>query len=697
MKRLPFVVLLVATALIADEPRKGTICFGSDCTPSTGSTFDVKPADTERRFVWTSNDASNIVLGTLAAKGSSIDLDSKDARNVTLSVRGEARRQWPLETRFEITESKDHLWRWSVPAKLTGKPMSIRVPRGSYTMRVGAEHHKVDRRSLKVDSKDVALNQITLAPLPAVSGRVVTMKKSDDKEPQETAVAGAQLARGNGKLLTSTNEQGAFRAELAEAVTDEPETKEIVIMSPGLGTRVFPLNIVSADTDLGVIMLSSGVKLTVRIDRSESVKSKTLSVQLTEPSKTQYQNTSIATRELKAGNDDLVFADLSAGTYYLTLNGDGVLEHLTTPIPIKSEDVSEEIRLSPFVLQGSVHFGSEPVRGGTVVVVDTHRAWTGDKTIDGEGRFGGPMWQREDIGGWVGSKETGNLPVDHPPKLIGDPAAWDITFKRRLISGRVFDEETKEPIPQASLGMQLIATSSSVSAPVHISDDGTYSIAATRDGTYDLSADAPDHVSATATIEIAEQDESKTADFPLSRGTEQVINFFWPGGEPVANATVMEGVLSDGFNAAWTGATDATGQLKFRIRRGETKTLFVVPAEGSFAPVHVIAADGKPMRVVVPQPAASLVINFVDGEKKPVTAAAAMRWNGEWLPGSVVSTLNRQRIGNGSLRYPLLPAGSYEVWGFRGTRRPLNPPTRDPVRIGLSTGEQTVEITVPPQ
>jgi hypothetical protein len=297
----------------------------------------------------------------------------------------------------------------------------------------------------------------------------------------------------------------------------------------------------------------------------------------------------------------------------------------------------------------------------------------------------------------VGSKETGNLPVDHPPELVGDPATWDITFKRRLISGRVFDEETKEPIPQASLGMQLIATNSSVSASVHISDDGTYSIAVTRDGTYDLSADAPDHVSATATIEIAEQDESKTADFPLSRGTEQVINFFWPGGEPVANATVMEGVLSDGLNAAWTGATDATGQLKLRIRRGETKTLFVIPAEGSFAPVHVIAADGKAMRVVVPQPAASLVMNFVDGEKKSVRAAAAMRWNGEWLPGSVVSTLKSQRIGNGSLRYPLLPAGSYEVWGFRGARRPLNPPARDPVRIGLSSGEQTVEVTLPSQ
>ena len=166
MKRLPFVVLLVATALIADEPRKGTVCFGSDCAATTGSPFDVKPADVERRFVWTSSDSSSVVLGTLAAKGSTVDLKSKDARKVTLSVRGDARRQWPVETRFEIIESKDRFWRWSVPAKLIGKPMSIRLPRGSYTMRIGAEHHKGDYRPLKIDAEDVAINLITLAPLP---------------------------------------------------------------------------------------------------------------------------------------------------------------------------------------------------------------------------------------------------------------------------------------------------------------------------------------------------------------------------------------------------------------------------------------------------------------------------------------------------------------------------------------------------
>lgn len=700
MRKLFLLLLLSASSLTADEPRKGTICFAlTDCAPVTGSAFEVKPADLDRRFVWMSNDASSVVLGRLAAKAVSVDLDSKDARNVTLSVRGDARRGWPLETRFVITESKDRLWRWSVPAKLIGRTMSIRVPTGSYSMVIGAEHHKADRRPLRV-ANDVALREITLAPIPVVTGRVVTMKKTgDDKEPKETPVAGAQLARSDGKILGSANEQGAFRVELTE-----PLTKEMVIMSSGLGNRVVPLNIIAADTDLGVITLSGGVKLTAHVDRADSVKAKTLHATLTEASKTQYENTSVATRELKAGDDVLVFSDLSEGEYYLTLNGDGALEHLTTVIPIKTEDVSSEIHLSPFQLQGSVRLGSEPVREGVVSVHDRHHTWSAEAPINTEGRFGGTMWQADDIGGWVRSGEINSLPAEPDPVLIGDPATWEIAFRRRLITGRIFDDETKEPIPSSGLDMQLETTSRSPSgqtgisrlySPARVDDKGQYSIVATRDGVYDLSARAPDHVTARTSITLGDGDESKTADFPLSKGVEQPIDFVWPSGEPIANARAVEGVARDGHNALWYGSADANGRLTLRMRAGETRTLFVIPAQGSFAPVHVVQGDGQPIRIVVPEPVASLVINYHDTEKKPRPTATAIRWNGEWLPQSVVSQLNISRAGAGSIRFALLPAGSYEVWAVPGIEPPFGPPQSEPVRVGLTSGEQTIEVTVP--
>src|SRR2546423_10167767 len=115
MRKLLFLLLLSTTSLLAAEPEKGTICFGTDCTPATGTAFDVKPADVERRFVWTSADGSKFVLGTLPAKAASVDLQQKDAHDVTLSVRGDLQRGWPVETRLAVMARKDNRWHWEVP------------------------------------------------------------------------------------------------------------------------------------------------------------------------------------------------------------------------------------------------------------------------------------------------------------------------------------------------------------------------------------------------------------------------------------------------------------------------------------------------------------------------------------------------------------------------------------------------------
>src|SRR5437764_2349348 len=98
---------LIAVVLFLAVPEKGTICFGNECTATAGLVFDVKPAEVERRFVWTSGDGSRVVLGKLAAKAASVDV-AADARTVSLlSLRGDPQRGWPLETRFAIVETKD--------------------------------------------------------------------------------------------------------------------------------------------------------------------------------------------------------------------------------------------------------------------------------------------------------------------------------------------------------------------------------------------------------------------------------------------------------------------------------------------------------------------------------------------------------------------------------------------------------------
>ena len=72
-----------------------------------------------------------------------------------------------------------------------------------------------------------------------------------------------------------------------------------------------------------------------------------------------------------------------------------------------------------------------------------------------------------------------------------------------------------------------------------------------------------------------------------------------------------------------------------------------------------------------------------------------MRFNGEWIPYSALQRLHLSRAGDHSLRFALLPAGAYEIWGVCGPESTFTPPPREPVRVGLSAGEQTADIIVP--
>lgn len=669
MKKL-VILLMAAGAMFAAEPQKGT--------------------------VWPSKDGTTFVLGSPAATVTTIDEEAKDSRNVTVTVRGAAHSGWPLETRFAVFQARDRVWRWSVPAKLAGNKITIRLPHGSYLLEVAAEHHKPDRQPLNIKDADLPPREIALAPLPVVTGRVVTMKKDE-----QVPLAGAQIARIDGKVLASTNDQGLFRAEI-----DAPRPQEnIVVMAPGFGNRIVPLQAVSNETDVGTIKMSAGVKLTLHVDRPESLKSKTLQVRLDEHTPKQYENTKIASHELKGGDDELTFSDLSKGEYLVVISGDGPLERLSTTVAVDAEDVSRDIRISPFQLAGSVHLGSEPLREGKVGIQNGQHTWNADLPIDAEGHFGGTMWQREDVGGWVESKATGSMPVDEHPTLSGDPAVWDIHFERRMITGRVFDETTKQPIEHSAMQLQLEAKKppapgrsqmSRLYSGVKIEDDGSYSILAMHDGTYDLLVRAPGHVDVKQTVEMNQDDASKIVDFPLSAGVEQSVEFVWPNGEPVRNSSLIEGVARDGFNPGAMFRTDEAGVLKVRMKRDDSRTLFIMPSQGSFAAVHLVgSAEPKPMRVVVPFPTASLTVNMVGPDQKPVPAKLLMRFNGEWVPYSVVTRLQTTFMAGPKLVLPHLPAGAYELWGVGGRQPTFSPPPAEPVRAGLSTGEQAVEIAVP--
>ena len=122
MKRLLLLCSLFAIAA-ADTP-KGTLCFGGEknCIATKGFAFDIKPADTDRQFVWTSDDGANVVLGNAPANPQGLALpaavrDQEAWQEYFAFVESLMKRDVPQEpwkfNREEIYEER--LGRWLNP------------------------------------------------------------------------------------------------------------------------------------------------------------------------------------------------------------------------------------------------------------------------------------------------------------------------------------------------------------------------------------------------------------------------------------------------------------------------------------------------------------------------------------------------------------------------------------------------------
>ena len=113
------------------------------------------------------------------------------------------------------------------------------------------------------------------------------------------------------------------------------------------------------------------------------------------------------------------------------------------------------------------------------------------------------------------------------PELGADPSAWDIQFPKRLISGRIYDADTQQPIDGAKMDLLRTAGDSRWYGSIRVQNDGTFSILSTKTGTFELSVSAPDHADMKQTIEVRDGDGSVQRDFALTRGLLATLEVAW--------------------------------------------------------------------------------------------------------------------------------------------------------------------------
>jgi Carboxypeptidase regulatory-like domain len=677
----------------AAAPVKGKLCFskGQPCSATQGLRFDVRPDERARPYVWMSDDSRTIFAGTLAAGADDIDLAAKQPplRAISLRVLGDASRSWPADVTFTLSESREKEWTWELPAEAAGHDIRIHLPVAEYVLFLQAARHRRFGRRLP-SGGDVALGTIELKPLPSIRGRVTQVEKE-----RVTPAIGAQILLDDGKVGGTTNEQGTFSIELSE-----PVTKEIAIASPGHGTRVMKLQQLTADNDLGEFRLEPGVTLTLQVERPKELDEKVLNVRLLRHDD-DFNHLKVTQSTFAAGEKEHEFADLSPGQYYVVLEGTEPLERMLVPVDIGSENLTRKVSIQPFRLQGKVLLGEEPLRKGEVEIMPVGAGQTLFRArlkIEDDGGFGAVLWQTGRLNAFIHGHEEGVL-SDESPELGSDPSVWPISFRNRVIRGRIYDADSGAAPGKVRLDVKTTSANGGGSrSTVSVGPNGEYRLLAWRDGTYDLIVSATDYPAATKTIELTEREESKQVDFALRRGVDVKLEFFWSTGQKIRSATIYEGVARDGYHAERQYQTDVAGMLELNVPPDGSRLLYVLPQEGSFAPVRVTAtrsSGGEPIRVEIPPGSGKLRVRFKNRQEQAPGGLVTMRYNGEWVPYAITARLPG-RTSAGLVEFHSLPAGAYELWAVtlrEGQVSPFAPPPHAPIRIGVATGETNVEVS----
>jgi hypothetical protein len=242
---------------------------------------------------------------------------------------------------------------------------------------------------------------------------------------------------------------------------------------------------------------------------------------------------------------------------------------------------------------------------------------------------------------------------------------------------------------------------------VKTKEDGSYEILASKPGTYSLRVASPQHAASATDVVLTQEDRIRKQDITLERGIVVPLEIVSAAGTPLPGAAILEGVQPDRVNPQFMSAADERGRYELRGRAGESRVLYVVPRDGSFAVVRVQVprtnTEARAQQVVVLPGSSALRVRTTDAGGKPVPASVLLRWNGEFIPGAILRFVTKDSSGtreSGEAVLPRLPAGAYEVWalGAREEEAALiaaGGTSRTPVRVGLSGGEQAVTLTVP--
>lgn len=673
----------------------------SPCTHVKNNPIPVTPATVQRVAAWFSSDGGRLILDELPPGTKTLDIN-RDALGVaTLALIGDSRRGWPGDVTLSIARDAKEVWRVLIRKKDAANLRTLRLPAGRYALTATTPHHaSVERTNVTITpNHETQLGTLQFRPAVEVTARFI--------DRHGAPIPGVALASGDdSRILAIAAGDGSLGAELPPHAP-----KSIDITAAGYATHHVIIDPNAAAVSLGTITLDRGSTLRANIDRI-SIAGATVTASLLAPRDAERERRVIATKTLEASSTSIEFPSLESGDYTLLLSGKLPLERYAEDVRIRDTDVVLDIRIDPIKLDGEVLLGDSPLANALLSLQPRERGWEESITLDDHGTFNAQLWQHGTFDGFVfGGQARSGAFVHDTLEASASPTHWHIVIPDRRIVGRVFDKETHEPLHDASMDERSSTTNGSTGmAVVELADDGSFSIDAADAGEYEFNVHAHDYLPATSRITLRADDTTRTLDIPMERGRVARLVVTTPTGEPIANATVIDGLGSDGVNPDHIYLTDAAGHIDLRMRPDATTTIYVIPREGSFAIADVHAPRDEtapPQRVVVPPPVGDLQIHVTDADGKPLHyVQPIIRFDGRFLappvprffpfadPRYAAVTTDEQ----GSATFKAFPAGVYEIYTARSTDEQFatlhGTPARDPVRVGFNASAD-VRIIIP--
>lgn len=685
-------LILLLTAVLMPESESavpGSICMTDAaattppvCVATLGNTITVSDRTTAASYVWRRANGADIALGTIPPATTTLVWP---ARSSAVRIRDGGNTAWTEDVTIDVTTKGGH-WQLTLAAREARTLRRLALAEENATVTASAAH----RQPARIDLMPARLSyELVLVPISTWNGRVV------DKKTRK-GVAGVMVtALPHEVSVASTDYAGNFRFEVP---TEWPSA--LRFSAGKFGTKTIPAPPARVDTTLPWVELTSAGAIALEVEREEDID---IDIDLWEMT-TDDDGVHVASQPLRRGDTVRRFEDLDEGEYEVRLRGAGTFERYSARVTVREGEVStERIVLDPVALDISVVREKKGVPYATLVITHMGSRWETDAVTDLTGHARGALWQQGLLLARVSQPGTGGTLMTRRSITGTNAVEWLIDLIGGSVTGTAVDSVEHFPVAQAKVYLETKGTGGTQQLLARTDEKGDFEFAFVPEGEQSITLQAVGYALAQQTFQLQPGSPPRRIRFelvPVETIAVRVVNSY---GMPLVGATMTDGLTA----TAEQWVTNAEGRVSVPLKRGEAKTVFVLPREGSIA-VATLSSDPGPdglkeQLISVPKGEATIDIRTQDSSGGAVPdVELLLRYNGVIIP-QVVTRLMLRLHGNvlrtgsaGGTQLRNLPLAYYEFWPYFSLaqfqqlmRGPLEPGTA----LGATPGNNSVILT----